>query len=92
MAPQSPWQLRSCGQGRDTYVLDMIEAQWWSPSCVFQRLCRKGLIVTMYEAAEGMKVAQQLRGADVPEQGGERAQVPGVEPTPLGLPTAPWAG
>lgn len=62
MALWALWQLQRCGQGRDTYVLDMIEAQRWSPSCVFQRLCRKGFIMAMDEAAEGMKVAQQLHG------------------------------
>lgn len=31
--------MRGCGQGRGTYILDVIEAQRWPPSCVLQGLC-----------------------------------------------------
>lgn len=64
--------VRGCAQGRGTYVLDVIETQWWPPSCVLQGLCRKGLIVAMDEAVEGRKMAWGLWDGDVPEHGGER--------------------
>jgi len=72
--------VRGCGQERGTHILDVIEAQWWTPSRVLQGLCRKGLIVAMDEAAEGRKVARRLWDRDMPEKGGERGQGPREEP------------
>lgn len=54
-----------------THILDMIESQGWSPSCVLQGFCGKGLIVAMDEAVEGRKVVQGLWDGEVLEQGEE---------------------